>query len=173
VTGVAVHDHGKLYGLRDPPCDSHAFQHGERAHIGEPCIAADYSARANKTNFTSSFLHDSRASRVRRMQDRQHPVGSIDQLPQTRGWSNRIRSFITRSHARSRPGRRKASLHCAAIDTFDRFPLRCNINEMMFHCMERRRSCLRHRPRPRPTRHPTSSSRRSASTTPMKARTAG
>jgi NitT/TauT family transport system ATP-binding protein len=34
------------------------------------------------------------------------------------------------------------SLHCAAIDTFDRFLLPCNNNEIVFPCMERRRSLL-------------------------------
>ena len=47
------------------------------------------------------------------------------------------------------------------------------INEMLFHCMERRRSCSRHRRRRHAAQCPTSSSRRSASTTPMKERTAG
>ena len=47
------------------------------------------------------------------------------------------------------------------------------INEMMFHDMERRRSCLRHRPRPRAEQRRTSSSRRSASTTLMKDKTVG
>ena len=122
-----------------------------RADVGEPGVGPDHATGAHEADFAPGLLHDPRAGGVRRMQDRQHAVGSIDQLPQSAS-SVEPRSQFHRSNALQ--DLVNAPQECIAIIAPQLTPSSvsnygASINEMMFHCMERRRSCSRHRPRPR------------------------
>src|SRR5262249_39874300 len=72
VAGVAVHDDREADAVRDPAGDLYALGHGRGAHVGEPGIRPDDTARADEARFATRQLHDSRVRSARRMQDREH-----------------------------------------------------------------------------------------------------
>src|SRR5439155_1076481 len=80
VAGIAVEDHRKIHGARDPMADLHAFAHRRRADISQSRIAADDGGGADEARLAARLLHDARERRGRRMQHREHAILAREKL---------------------------------------------------------------------------------------------
>src|SRR5215468_1680909 len=109
VAGIAIHDDGKLDGLCNPSGNLDAFEHGERADIGETGVGTDHAAGPDEADLAAGPLHDPREARARGMQYAEHAIDAIDQSTQLRrrgfGRARRFRHSTPHSATSALAGR--------------------------------------------------------------------